>query len=280
MTFLLSDYKLDPIYWLDEMSEKEDYEIQWPGLKIKYLVISTAQYVVFLDKDLDVDWKTTDEYDEVGHQDITRHNHILNMVAQLESIPAIHHELQTRISYKRMIGEAVARTLEHDYENADKILTGAKKYIENRNTEVSRLWYLYSSGIASFACFSLLAILWHYRDAAISLWGSNALLLLLSSFAGGIGAFLSIILRIGKTSLNSASGFRLHFAEGVSRIIAGCISGLLIALLIKLEILVPIFAKAKLVNMAMFAGGIFAGASERLIPSLIEKVDTEAKDKK
>ena len=46
-----------------------EYISRWPDVDVKYLVISTDDYIVCLDNDFDVDWKTSDEYDKSGHND-------------------------------------------------------------------------------------------------------------------------------------------------------------------------------------------------------------------
>ena len=100
---------------------KQDYEERWPYLDVQYLVLSTNEFIVFIDSDLDVDWKTSDEYDQKGHENIEKHNLILNRVATLECIPNEHQNKKVRLNFKRMIAEGVARSLKHDYENAEKI---------------------------------------------------------------------------------------------------------------------------------------------------------------
>ena len=40
-----------------------DYEKEWPGLPIKYLIVASKDYIVFLDQENDIDWKTSDDFD-------------------------------------------------------------------------------------------------------------------------------------------------------------------------------------------------------------------------
>jgi len=102
-----------------------EYKSRWPDVDVKYLVISTDDYIVCLDNDLDVDWKTSDEYDESGHNDEVEFNKILNNVALFESRPQHHLNNENKKSFRRMLGEAVARALAHDYKSAESILDQA-----------------------------------------------------------------------------------------------------------------------------------------------------------
>ena len=85
-----------------------DVHKRWPGNDIYHLILDADDFVVFLDSDLDIDWQTSDQYDEAGPTDSNKHNAILNRAAALECIPNDHHERNVRLNFKRMVGEGVA----------------------------------------------------------------------------------------------------------------------------------------------------------------------------
>jgi len=250
-----------------------DYLRRWPGIDndIKHLIVSSTKYVVFVDKELDVDWMCDDNY---KHKSEKEHNHILNDIADIESIPNDHLRDKIRLNYKRMIGEALARSFDGDYQNAEDILEKAKDYISKRNIEASRGWFLFSSGIIGVFFMFLILIFWLMRTNIIPFLGINAYALILAFFFGGVGAFLSIVLRIGSSRLDSSSGKWLHYLEGTSRIVAGSISGLLLAILVRIGIVFPVIQNIEYIYYVYIAVAIIGGASERWAPTVAPSVKT------
>lgn len=184
---------------------------KFPGRPIKHLVLETDDFIVFVDKDIDVDWETTDAYDAKGHADITQFNAILNKAALLESTPCDHFPEKSRVQFKRLVGEAIARALEHDYGHAEEALGSARSYIRKRNTETSRLWYLTGSLVATCVFSSAGLALWLFRESASVIIGRTALYAVLAASAGSLGAMLSITMRIGKSQVDYAAGRQLHY---------------------------------------------------------------------
>ena len=255
--------------------EKQNYEIEWKNLPIEYLIVSNSgKYVVFLDKDCDLDWETTDEYDNVvSEEQKKKFNIIKNEVDRLESIPLEHLDEKIRINYKRQLGEALVRAFDFDYENAHKMLEHAEAFICKRNVEESRVMFMQSSGIATAIALIAIAVLWLFKDFFSQLLGVTVFYLSISFFAGAVGAFLSVIMRLGKFKPDYNASKRLHYFEGVCKILAGMISALIVALCIKSAILLPVFTQIESTYIAMILGGLVAGASERFVPSIISKLD-------
>ena len=253
-------------------------EYKWSHLPedIEYLVYEGDEFIVFVDKGIDIDWESTDEYDEKGHKDVGQFNKVLNKVAVLEGIPNAHQNLQVRINYKRLIGESVARALCHDYDNALAILQDAESYIRDRNVEIARYWQLTTSCICCVYFILLILTLWYWRDYYMVSLGRTAFFIMLGSLAGSIGATLSIIMRMGRSNVTSESERKLHILEALSRSLAGAISGAITAFFIRMGIVLPTFESVEMTHLAMVVGGLLAGASERWAPSLIAKFENGA----
>ncbi|MCX6168665.1 MAG: hypothetical protein NTX65_04975 [Ignavibacteriales bacterium] len=247
----------------------------WPkDEEIEYLVYETDEFIVWIDKVIDIDWSHNDDYDEKWNPDEEKQNMVFNYVTKLECIPNDHLTKNIRINFKRMIGEAIVRNLKTDYENAMQMAKNAEEFITNRNNEQSRLWFLKASGGTALIVTVLGSILWLTKYFLKPMLGETTFFLLIAGSCGALGALLSVIMRLGKTNLNPAAGKDLHFYEGGSRIIAGCISAIIIALCVKLQLLVPIFSNINNTQVAMVLAGVIAGASERWVPSLIAKVES------
>jgi ribosomal protein S24E len=228
-----------------------------------------------LDNENDLDWKTTDDFDGRNLSDLEKkeYNDVMNEIASIESIPC--YDLEERIiqNFKRQVGEALVRNLQKDYTNAKNMLSIAKQYVIDRSAEKSRYLYLMASGCCTSIFVLIGILLWLTRCFWIEVLSETVFYLMISLIAGSIGAFLSIILRMGKTNLDYHASKRLHYSEACTKIIAGMIGALLVSLCIKCEIILPVFSKTDFTYLSMIIGGIVAGASERLVPSIINKLD-------
>jgi hypothetical protein len=257
--------------------QRGDYIDIWRHIAPLVLVISTRDYIVFIDKEGDVDWETTVGYDanaaESPDYSREKRNAILNEAAFLETTPCDGLTLPSKLQFKRLIGEAIARGFDHDYEGARKVLASAAQFIRSRSEEISRFWYL-SASFATAAVYAAIGLLaWILRNQFTSMLTPIGMWLALASVAGAIGALLSVIWRSGNLKFSSSSGRRLHYLEAASRICAGALSGFLVALAVKCEIALTAFTHGENLHGVMILAGLAAGASERFAGSIISKFD-------
>jgi hypothetical protein len=94
---------------------------------------------------------------------------------------------------------------------------------------------------------------------------------LMGTLVGGLGAWLSVIQRSRSTELDVAAGPVRHHVEGALRILTGILGSFLVALAIRAGLSLP----GKDLSVIMVIGMV-AGASERLVPSLIEQIEARA----
>jgi hypothetical protein len=250
-----------------------DYITRWPACEVHYLILSAEGFIVFLDKDLDVDWSTTTEWNSrIG--DAKELGETLIRAAAVECIPNDHQRANVRLNFKRMIGEGVARALDGDYESAKKSLDRARVYIDARNVEKARYWQLCTACTLG-VIFALCGLtLWLLRDRAIRSLGDPAFFLVLASVAGSIGAVLSMIFRMGNSSPTSEAPKSLHILEAASRVLAGCFSGLLASGAVQIGLILPVVAGNGHLRSMMLVVAFVSGASERLAPSIIARVES------
>ncbi|MEE7626932.1 hypothetical protein V3O24_12230 [Methylobacter sp. Wu8] len=251
-----------------------DYdEKKWGKLNLKLLVIDTEHYIVFIDNEEYLDWITSKEYDSKGHKDNSKHNEVMNMVALLECKPIDHFDKKTKLDFKRLLGEAIARSLSHDYPKAEHILQHTESYIKDRGKELSRRWYLDTAGKTTAVCLLIGVYAWIFREYSIGVFGIKAFYFGLSMVAGALGALLSIIFRMGKENLDCLAGREIHEIESMYRIIAGMLSAFLGSLLVRTDLFLPVFSKANNIEMAVVLVGFIAGMSERFAPSISTKIE-------
>jgi hypothetical protein len=263
----------------NSLVDKRKYELTWPGLPIKYLILSTKNYIVFLDYENDLDWQTSDEFENrtLSTEQKCGYNQIKNEIDSTGSIPIGNLDEKIVIGFKIQLGEALIRAFESDFDNAHKMVMHAQDFINKRSIEQSRFMFLTSCGLSAGISAIIFLLLWLIRDSIILAIGETFLYLTLASLIGGIGALLSVILRMGNSNLDFNASKKLHYIEGSSRVVAGMISALLISLCIKTQILLPIISNIESTHLAMILGGLVAGASERFAPSIINKLDGEPK---
>ena len=262
-----------------EPDHSRRYKVVWPDCDVRHLILSNDDFIVFLDDDLDVDWCTSQNYDDLeGENDAKERSEILNRAATVECIPNDHQIENVRLNFKRMIGEGVARALERDHDSAKKIIEQARLYIETRNVEKARCWQLSTACVIGvILAFSGLT-LWWFRDDLIPIWGDPVYFLIMSGFAGSIGAVLSMILRMGRSFPTSEAPRFLHTLEAASRILAGYFSGLLAAGAVRVGLILPV-ANTDQMHSVMVLVAFASGASERLEPSIIARFESTSSER-
>lgn len=183
-----------------------DYNREWGELSIKHLILETKEYIVFIDSSNDLDWITSKEYDERGYKDPESYHEILNMVALLDCRPITHLSDINQFNFKRLLGEALARGLSHEYKKAFLIIDQAENFLFERGKELARLWYLRRAGYTSLVIFFIGLSLWLFRGYSAIFLGESGFLIALTMVAGGLGALTSIIFRMGDETFNCFSG--------------------------------------------------------------------------
>jgi hypothetical protein len=158
--------------------------------------------------------------------------------------------------------------------HANVVLDTAEAWIDQRATEVSRLWYFRPFSFMFGACFLILLLfLTVYPRVPKTEWA----LPLACMAAGGIGAFISSAIGCAERIPTAASaGQRLHILEAAIRWSVGLGAGALVYLVTKSDLmhLFPtVNTDPQSAIFAMLAAALLAGASERFFPSLIKKLD-------
>ena len=102
--------------------DSKHYEQDSPELPVKYLIISKKnQYIVFLDEENDLDWLTSDEFDNrILTDDQKREYHQVKNEIDSSIIPLNNLDEKVIISFKTQLGEALIRAFDCDFDNAKK----------------------------------------------------------------------------------------------------------------------------------------------------------------
>lgn len=259
-----------------------DYPEQWVHHPIGFLIRSTKDFVVHIDKDGRLDWETSREFDkEIANRPEAKRQLLSDVkgeicLAEAAQLEDFSEEIKHR--YLRLLGEALVHWIEGDASTSRKMIEGAVAYLRERSEETSRKWYLFA-GINSAGLFCLAGILaWVFRTGTIDIVGLNGFMLLMAACFGAVGAMFSIIMRSGTLSFSASAGRRLHYIEASSRISAGAVSAVIAFLAIKSELVLGAIVHESGNTMLLFLAALAAGAGERLATSIITRFDVSAVD--
>jgi hypothetical protein len=251
-------------FWRDKIEDSDSI----------YLIRSAEDYVVWLDKVADIDWMTTDEYDQRGAKNEQKHNAIFADGAVLECTPCHGLTEEAKRHFKRLVGEALSYNFEDDYQTAERMLSEARTYVRMRSEEISRRWYLSASAIMAAIMIALGLLIWIWRGPITAELTPNFIWLCLAAVAGSCGALLSVIWRSGQLKFDSSAGQALHYLEGASRIWAGALSGVLVALAVKSDFVLAPLTRSGNTTTVILLAAFAAGTGERLATSIISTFES------
>lgn len=240
---------------------------------IKYLIkYRSKKYAIFIDREKEFDWETHDNIDEVMSS--KKMNSILSGIEHLQHQPCVEY-----FSYNQkkglycLLGECLAYAIDEDYSTSRKVLNKAEQYLNDRKYEITRKWQLsYAIGILGISIIVFLLLNRHLGGICVFLnLQESEFSKMLLLFWGVVGAVFSIIQNTGNTFYDCQSGRFLSFLQIFSKILAGIISSIFIIYLYELGL---IFSSLGGNNQTacLTAMCIISGFSERLVPSIINKI--------
>lgn len=233
--------------------------------RIKDLVLSTEDFIVYLADDLSVQWRTADSHVQASHC-----GDILSQAAILEAQSQFIENQAILGPIRRQIAEAIAHCFaDQPVSGSLRLLDEARRQLVARNKEIAWSWYFTSAYFVGALCVFIFYGLWTWREVAVGIWGQVAVEVVLGALCGPLGAILSTTSRANGLVLDANAGKAILRLEGLSRVGAGFIGAAFVAMTLKSGMLLGgvNFPGSKLAFMLAFC--IAAGSSERIIPSLV-----------
>ena len=238
------------------------------GSKIKELIIRSHNIIVYIDENDTIQWATHGITLEKDFGDIQ------NKVSFWEDVSNKIFTKQDAYSCKCLLAEAYARILEdRDPKLANEIIERTVYRIQKHGSEILKQAYLLSSVVCVIVLFFILGTVVVERNKILSIIPFDAYSILLTSIFGGIGAFVFTTLRLKNYTPEVIISKRIHQIDGALRIFYGIISGLIIALGIKSNIVLGFINQIQITIYLKAFLGVIAGASEIVIPNLIKGVE-------
>jgi hypothetical protein len=104
---------------------------RWQFVEYRHLIKARSNFIVYIDKELDLEWKTSDKFDEENQANDVEYAKITNRAAALEAADRDTSDEKRTLNFKRQIGEAIARGLEGHFESAHEMLEVAEKCLQD-----------------------------------------------------------------------------------------------------------------------------------------------------
>lgn len=240
------------------------------GKRVDTLILRNKDVLVYLDEDHYVEWSYNEEKIPQGEG----WPGIFNRVSLLEAFQIDGLSNEVRTSFRRMIGEGVARLLlSRDVGAANQILDKAEEYANARNLDLARRWYVSAAGAVCAVALVVAFITWALQGAVMAKLGGTAFDLLMTTCSGAVGASISLLLGTQNRPLDAIAGRPAHVFAGVTRVVTGMGGAALAALAVKVNVLAGFVVGTAHPFAALMLVGAVAGASERLVPDMITRIE-------
>ena len=219
-------------------------------------------YIVFIDKENDLDYIDKRDKSTWTDPEVQTFQRSLGKLQQAEANPTLNLSHKQILAFKQILGRGYLQILEKDFSEVDTVIKDALQYLRQRNIEAARELFLTCAGTISLIAAITGLVLYFIGNRDLWLYGI---------LFGILGAFVSIWTRYGKEEMTGLASKRLHYMESISRLFVGAIAAVIVMFAIRSGLMLAIGENSNLFFLYCVFG-FAAGFSERLLPSLIERL--------
>jgi hypothetical protein len=243
------------------------------GVRIKEILLRNQSFIVYIDEKFSLQWYWDFELNAETAAKIF--NRAGDLEARIQFLRGRKRQEDNLLSGLRLIGEGVVELFStKGITYADAALDTAEKFVTQRAREVSRRWY-FIPFLLFFAISAMVIIVSYIYDPSMT-----KQIAIICTFAGGLGSFISRALDNENTPISATAGRMLHWIEATLRWCIGLTAGLIVWLLVTGKVAASFLNTGDGQNtFGLIAMALLAGASERLLPSLIQTFDDSIKSK-
>ena len=246
------------------------HKIPWRNRTIQEIIANGKNYIVFID-DKDIICWDADPLPQGKN-----FGNVENQISFWESNCNRLFNKKESFDYKCLLAEGYARMLDtQDEEAAVSIIKSTSKNIEVEGEQILRQNYLISSFTAVCLVVIVLVIFVmtkeHIKEGIYQIF--------LTGFFGGIGGFIFSMIRDVDYTARLSYGKRVHQIDGCLRIVYGLFAGVIVALGFKAKIIFGFLDSGNANLYALYFLGVLSGASERLLPVIINQSEKAISDK-
>jgi len=246
-----------------------DYEASL-GKRIKTLIVASESFIVYLDQENSVQWSYNNNY-EGGNSFLEKFGIIVNKIGLLEELSKGKFKKSEEMdAFRRLLGESLGRLLdEKNDKNALIILDSAEQLLNS----YSRQTLIKFASISALIILILEIFLWlnHKNLWNLLNWLDGLYYPIFFSLSGGIGGFIFLMIRSKKLEIEPSLDEYLYKWEGVLRVIYGIISAFIVYLGIKTKLIFGNIDQNSIHLILLIC--LLSGASEKIIPSIIKKIE-------
>ncbi len=219
-------------------------------------------YIVFIDNENDLDYIDKRDKSTWTPAEIQSFQRSLGKLQQAEASPTLNLSHEQILAFKQLLGRGYLQILEKDFSEVDTVIKEALQYLRQRNIEAARELFLTCAGTIALIA-AIIGLVFYFT--------SNRNVWLYGILFGVLGAFVSIWTRYGKEEMTGLASKRLHYMESISRLFVGAIASVVVMFAIRGGLMLAIGNSNNLFFLYCVFG-FAAGFSERLLPSLIERI--------
>lgn len=229
------------------------------GSVIGVIIGSAPNFIVFMTEDEGLRWELDDDNRPDHFADcVARFDKLQSMV--INSVP----RRKRQKSLKESLGRALFVSVTSRSPEAEVKFDAIGSRVENEIRLQARLHYVVASLVlASFVGCAVYGLKHFEIMGDLFSYG-------LGASAGAVGAALSVLLRSGSINVPPFSTPFEHSFQGLSRVLLGTLSGLVLSVLINAEIVLGLL-KGNLDALSVFC--IIAGFSERYLPDILYSIE-------
>lgn len=239
------------------------------GKTIKEIIVSDTDFVVYMDTDGGIQWVTSTE---IGSD----FGKIQNQISYWESICNklfTKEDKEEGYAYKALLAEGLARILHNNNrDDAQSIIDSTSANITKQGTQILRQEYIKASLAATGVVLSAVLIVFAIQEHSPVRFSGNALVIVLTALCGGIGSFVSTMSGLTAYSPDISLSKKIYWFDGALRVAYGVLAGFIIALGIKANLVLGTIGTDHNIYAIPFMG-LLSGASEKILPSIIGKME-------
>jgi hypothetical protein len=267
----MNDLELEKIQSYADM--KEGQLDQTLNKRICRLIWAEDHFAVYLCDDFRIHVLIGNKYGKIPGE----YGEINSRVSELQASSGVLLEEKTLLEeFRALLAEAIARTLQDkNANNATGILANAQNLLDLWALESARKSYLLSCLSMTLLSMMCILCLWIFRGILTVSLGQSAFDVMVGTLLGAAGAMISVYTRIGDLPIDKKSRRSTHLIDGAARIFAAMLGALLTAVCIKANVLIGFANTVSHATPLLFFICLAAGASERLVPSLISYAETK-----
>lgn len=244
------------------------------GKTVKEVILTSNTFAVYMDTDDIIQWSSSKGHDNFGSD----FGKIQSQITYWESIANNLFDKKEAYDIKTALAESYAVMLDQGndasaQENIDRV---SPKRITIKGKEILRIQYILYSLLTTIGVIALVLLCILFKEKLVTIITYEEYRILLTSFFGGLGAFVFTMFRSKKYEAEIILGKDIHRLDGFLRIVYGLFAGLIVSIAIRSNIALGFIKDAGSNNSIEIFMGVIAGASEILLPNIIKKVENTA----